>query len=64
MYCPLHTRIIEASMKYRNKRRGYISSTMQNIIFHECGDSDIINSKIYFVDPALMFSQCSIDDKY
>ena len=45
MYCPLHTCIIKASKKYKDKRRGHVGLTVKNIILNEYSDSDIINSK-------------------
>ena len=43
VYSPNHTCIIKATMEYKEKRRGYISFTMQNRMYDECGDSDIVN---------------------
>ena len=55
MYCPLHTCIIKASKKYKDKRRGHVSLTVKNRMLNEYSDSDIINSKRSFVDSALNF---------
>ena len=52
---PLHTCIIKAAMKYKDKRRSHIDLTIKNRILDECDDSDIINSKQSFVDPSLKF---------
>ena len=53
--CPTHTCIIKATMRYKKKSIGNISSTMRNRILDECGNSYITNSKKRFVDPALKF---------
>ena len=51
--CPDHTCIIKATIKYKDKTNGDFSRVMYNMILDECGDSDVVNSKGAFVDPAL-----------
>ena len=52
--CPAHTCIIKASMRYKENGKK-LNNVMYNRLLDECGDSDIINSKRSFVDPALKF---------
>ena len=53
--CPEHTCIIKAIIKYKDKSSGEFSKNMYNMILDECGDSDVVNSKGAFVDPALKY---------
>ena len=52
--CPVYTCIIKASMRYQENGKK-LNNVMYKRLLDECGDSDIINSKRSFVDPALKF---------